>query len=863
MQVKVAPHPYGLALSPDGKTLVTLNNGVAPFSISILTGLGTSSPQVVQIPPGYKTPNADPESVFLGIAVAPDNNTVYISEGNNGRVGAFDLTTHHRLWSVGLDGEFDEHFYRNSFSGDLRLSPDGRRLYILDIAHFRMVTLDTQSKKIIASLSVGRFPFGLALSADGRRAYVTNVGMFRYHMVPGFDPTKTKETGLDFPPFGFPSPESENGTVISGKKISGLGNPNNPASNSVWVVDVSNSSKPRVISRVQTGSPVGPDSAGGSSPGAVVAGRNKIFVSNANQDSISILNAQTNRVEKTVVLEPTEILNSLRGVIPFGMALSPDEKRLYVACGGINAVAVMDTDLDKVIGYIPTAWFPARVLVSKDGNTLYVANAKGFGAGPNGGRNFQPGPEGSYIGDITMGEVSIIPTPSDAQLEDMTRKVLLNNGFLAATDQLRRANDSPVPLAGRPSSKIHHVIFIIKENRTFDEVFGDLGSINGQAVNGEADIARWGLDAMVKGENEPTLDHVRVTPNEHALARRFAISDNYFVDSDVSFDGHRWLQGDYPDELVESEWPAGYGGKFDLVPDNDAPGRLEMGGSSSPQPEDYVENGSIWDHFVRHHIIFRNYGEDVGETGGDDGPGTEPTGTREGLNMPMEEAVFKNTSRIYPNFNTSIPDQYRFEQFKREFDERYVSGKMPFPQFMYIWLPNDHTAKPRPADGYAYRASYVADNDLALGKLIDLISHSPFWKDTAIFVTEDDAQDGRDHVDAHRSVLLVISPYARNGVSHMHADMASILKTFDLIFGMPPLNQYDAAASDLSDMFTSEPNLSPYTALPSDTRIFDPSKARDPEYFAKAGKPLPPSAPLDDSDDIARRFTRRVRSRRH
>ena len=216
-------------------------------------------------------------------------------------------------------------------------------------------------------------------------------------------------------------------------------------------------------------------------------------------------------------------------------------------------------------------------------------------------------------------------------------------------------------------------------------------------------------------------------------------------------------------------------------------------------------------------------------------------------NAPTPKVLFDNTSPTYPMFNTAIPDQYRFDQFKREFEEHYIRGNETLPQFLYIWLPNDHTDEPHPKTGYAYRASYVADNDLALGRLTELLSHSPFWKDMAIFVTEDDAQDGLDHVDAHRSVLLVVSPHARHGISHVHSSMVSILKTFDAIFGIPPLNQFDAAANDLSDMFTSQPDFTPYTALPPDRRIFDPSKTRMP-----ASVELGRSATLDDPN-VSRR----------
>jgi DNA-binding beta-propeller fold protein YncE len=853
--VKVAPHPYGLALSPDGRTLVTANSGTAPFCFSIITRLASREPQVVQIPPRSGSPDAEPDSVFLGVAIAPDNRTLYLSEGNNGRVGIFDLITHQRRGSLSLDGTFQGKVFTNSLSGELKLSPDGHRLVVLDLAHFRLVIFEVQSQQILSSLPVGRMPFGLALSPDGQRAYVSNVGMFQYTLVPGYNPKDARHTGLDFPAFGFPSQEAEKGTTVNGKQIPGLGDPNVPESNSLWVIDIRDAAQPHVIAKIRTGIPVGEESVGGSSPGAVVAGRTKVFVSNANQDSITIINARTNRVEKTVVLRPAPSVEGLRGVLPFGLALSPDEEVLYVACAGLNAVAMLDAKTGRVSSYLPTAWFPVRVAVSPDGNTLYVANAKGFGAGPNGGPDFHAGPEGTYIGDITKGVVSILRVRDARVLRGATARVMRNNGFVAPAAGALRKADFPIPPPGQASTKIRHVVFIVKENRTFDEVFGDMAG-PGSDIAGESSLARYGEDAEVKGKGEPIVEHARVTPNHHALARRFAFSDNFYVDSDVSVDGHHWLVGNYPNELVEATWPPAYGDRLDFRADPEAPGRLIIGGAS-PRPEDYLEAGSLWEHLARHQVSFRNYGEGFDLPGGEGGEGLQPTGLRESVNVPMPKALFENTSRAYPTFNTSISDQYRLGQFQHEFQVRYLSGKEPLPQFLYIWLPNDHTARPRPEDGFRYDASYVADNDLALGKLVELFSHSPFWKNMAVFVTEDDAQDGRDHVDAHRSLLLVASPYARRGVSHVHTSMASILKTFDLIFGLPPLNQYDAAASDLAGMFADQPDFTPYKALPSDTRIFDPAKVVEPGLELRA-RPAPPSEPLDDPATIRRRMRERL-----
>jgi DNA-binding beta-propeller fold protein YncE len=855
-QVKVAPHPYGLVLSPNGKTLVTVNSGTKPFSVSIITGLGDPQPQVAQIPPGFDSTDADPESVFLGAAIAPDNHTLYISEGDNGKIGIFDLVTHQRLDALSLDGTYLGATYKDSLTGAILLTRDGRHLLALDLAHFRLVIVDTQSKQILSSISVGRMPFGLALSPDGKRAYVSNVGMFQYSVVPGYDPKKPRTTGLDFPAFGFPSPEAEKGATVEGKQIAGLGDPNVPDSNSVFVIDLRDPAKPSVLAKVRTGIPVGDKSVGGSSPGDVVAGKKEVFVSNSAQDSITILDARTNRIKKTVVLKPADVVEGLRGVLPFGMALSHDEKKLYVACAGINAVAVLDAHKAKVLEYIPTAWFPARVAVSADNRNLFVANGKGFGAGPNGGPSFHEGPEGTYIGDLMKGVVSIISLPSLKAFASLmnaasdTGRVAANNGFFRSHDRaqgISGRSNLPVPPLGEASTTIKHVVFIVKENRTFDEVFGDLHP-PGADFEGDPALARWGETAQVTEKDEPTIEDGHVTPNHHALARRFGISDNYYVEGDVSVDGHHWLVGNYPNEVLETAVPAGYGRHFTFQPDDDAPGRLSIG-STHPFPETYLEAGSLWEHLSRGHISFRNYGEGLEVAGEDEGIGDQPTGVREATNMPMTEVLFENTSRDYATFNTNISDQYRFGQFEREFQIRYASGKEPLPQFTFIWLPNDHTADPRPADGYAYHASYVADNDLALGKLVQLFSHSPFWKDMAIFVTEDDAQSGVDHVDAHRSVLMVISPYARSGyVSHVHTSMASILKTFDLTFHLGFLNQFDAAATDLSDFFTTQPDFTPYDALPSDVRIFDPAKVREPGLDLKAHH----GAPLDDPDTIRR-----------
>jgi len=251
--------------------------------------------------------------------------------------------------------------------------------------------------------------------------------------------------------------------------------------------------------------------------------------------------------------------------------------------------------------------------------------------------------------------------------------------------------------------------------------------------------------------------------------------------------------------------------------------------NSSVHPEDQLEAGTIWHHFERHGISFRNFGEGFELAGNEEEKGEEPTGSRFLTNVSMPDPLYRNTSREYPGFNMNIPDQFRASQFIGEIQKMYGESKAPLPQVLFIHLPNDHMAKPRPTDGYPYEASFVADNDYALGRIIDFLSHSPWWREMAIFITEDDAQGGRDHIDAHRTVFLGVGPYfKRNYVSHVNSSFPGMLKTVFRLLRLPPLNLFDATAADLSDCFTETPDFTPYGALSIDSRLFDPAKAREP-----------------------------------
>ena len=565
----------------------------------------------------------------------------------------------------------------------------------------------------------------------------------------------------------------------------------------------------------------------------------------AHEDAIAVVSPDGQRLEQQIALSPfpekgfhDAYSRPLRGLMPSGLALG--NARLYVAESGINAVGVVDVERGKILGHIPVGWYPAAVTVSTDGRNLYVANSKGKGSGPNAGIKTAAGTYeggGTYVGNLELGSISVIPLNTMEDLKKATATVLQNN-------EAALMQSGPLP-------HIRHAFLIIRENRTFDEVFGDL-----PGVDGAPQLARYGVNGWA--EENSNARGLSVTPNAHALAGRFATSDRFFADSDVSTDGHRWAVGMAPTPWMDIAWPATENNRRTEDPLSSAPGRRALGGNADgPMPEDEPEFGSIWEHVAGAGLPLFNYGEGLEVEGVDEREGTEPEGQRLYLNAPVPEPIFESTDRLYSTFNTGIPDQNRVAEFSRDFLRKAAKGYAP--ALTVIRLPNDHTADPRPGDGYPYRASYVADNDLALGKIVQTISHSPIWKDSAIFVTEDDSQSGVDHVDAHRSVLLVISPWTKSGyVSHRHSSMVSIQKTIYEVLGLGPLNLEDALSTDMSDMFTDKPNLDPFDAKPSDPKVFDEKKAKvaHPKTAAEARKLLD----CDDPREIEAEFRERSAS---
>jgi YVTN family beta-propeller protein len=823
--VVTAPHPYGLALSPDGRMAVTANSGTGPFSLSVVRNLDVQTPDVTQIPPGANTDEGVLNAVFMGLAFLSDNRTLVVSGGDDGTVMLWDVVTGTRNATISCNVAVNGVPYADSYIGDLVLSHDGRTVYAVDQANFRLIVLDIVEQAVVASVPVGRYPFGVALSPDEKTVYVANVGMFEYQPVEGYD--GTEGTALDFPPFAFGTQEAEEGvTLPDGRRVPGLGDPNAPESFSVWAVDTASR---QVVAKVKTGALVGElvegiPAVGGSSPNSIAVSDDYVFVSNGSNDSVTVISRRTNAVVTDIPFKLHPAINSLRGMIPFGVALSPDGTRLYVAMSGINAVAVVDTRLLAVRGYVPTAWFPSKLKVTPDGKQLVIANAKGFGSGPNGGANFTPGPEGRNIGRLMKGVVQICDVPDDAHLATLTDDVLRRN-FLVEPASDDGTNPVPSESGGR-QSPIRYVVYITKENRTFDQVYGDL-----PGVNGDPTLATLGAGRRVVNSTETrVVENVTVMPNHRRLAQQFTILDNFYCDSDHSADGHRWLVGVYPNEWVETSTSVSYGDRRRHITTSSAPGRRAVTGASGAiYPEDYNEAGAIWEHLERNGVHFWNFGLGFEFAGGFEEQHHEFTGIRIPLNYPMPKPLFERTSRTFATYNTNVPDQFRVDMFEKELNERWLSGKEPFPNLITMMLPNDHGSDERPADGYPFRESYMADNDLALGRVVAMLSQTPYWNEMVIFVTEDDAQGGLDHVDAHRSLCLVIGPWAKRGyVSKTHANFGSILKTMFHILGVPPLNQYDGGATLLSDCFTDAPDNTPYHVVGVHPEIFDPQKALDP-----------------------------------
>ncbi|HEY3268438.1 MAG TPA: alkaline phosphatase family protein [Armatimonadota bacterium] len=570
----------------------------------------------------------------------------------------------------------------------------------------------------------------------------------------------------------------------------------------------------------------------GDHPAALLldASQRRLFVANAGSDTISVIDPAADRVTSTTLLRPAAA-HALAGATPTGMALDAAGKRLYVALGDMNAVAVVDVaGKPRLLGYVPTGWYPTAALVAPDGGYLFVANAKGVDTRhPNATPSGPNGAWGRYTLSILEGAVSRIRIPTTQELKVLTAQVLKNNRLAAPMT-------AGSPLKGIP---VKHVIYIIKENRTYDEVMGDATK-----GNGDPSLVLFGQD---------------VTPNQHALANRFALLDNFYVCAEVSADGWNWSTSGMTSEYTARNVPFNYGGR----------GRTyDFEGENSGVPVDLLglpdvarsPGGYIWENAARHGVGFRNYGFFNGSGV------TLPDGRTVNYgNGVTKRALLGKTDVDYLQFNMEYADSdawvklnapetvvmksfgknkspSRYTEWKREWDAYVKNGKLP--PFTMIRLPRNHTAGTTP--GMASPRAMVADNDYALGEIVEAVSKSRYWKSTAIFVLEDDAQNGFDHVDSHRSPSFVISPLVRKGtVDHRFYNTDSVLRTMELLLGLPPMNRFDATAPVLDFWNAAPDNSAPYTAILPDPSILR-QVTRKTAYRAAASARMN----FRDADDI-------------
>jgi len=509
-----------------------------------------------------------------------------------------------------------------------------------------------------------------------------------------------------------------------------------------------------------------------------------LFVANANDNSVSVINTDEEQVVET--LNAALFPDAAPGSTSNGLALSADEKTLYIANADNNCLALFDVSkpgFSKSKGFIPVGWYPTNVKVI--GQKIFVTNGKGFSSKPN-----VKGPDPSdkeqevnhqradykrnqskteYIGGLFKGTMSIINEPDEKKLGIYSQSVYRNTPYNKEQEKIAKGEPgNPVPMKVGDKSPIKYVFYIIKENRTYDQVLSDIKGGNGDA------------SLLLFGE--------RITPNQHKLAKEFVLLDNFYVDGEVSADGHNWSLGAYATDYLEKNWPTNYG---DRGGNYDAEGTREIANN---------KGGFIWDHCKKAGVTFRTYGEFADDYK---------------ANIPVLEGNF---CPYYTSWDQSVRDTTRFYQWKREFDS--LLTKNAVPQFNSLRFINDHTeglskGKPTPF-------AHVADNDWTVGLFVEYLSKSPIWKETAIFIVEDDAQNGPDHVDAHRTTAYLAGGFVkRKFIDHTMYSTSSILRTIELILGIPPMTQYDAAAEPMWRCFTSTPDLSPFTSVASNVDLND------------------------------------------
>ncbi|GAB3872991.1 alkaline phosphatase family protein [Hymenobacter segetis] len=718
----------GWKLSPAGTTTPL---GDLPLSLQISpdgrlaavtnAGWGENSVQLLDAATGQVLDTKVVPAAWAGLAFAPDGRTLYASGGQHNRIHCFRIE--------GQKLQPDSAFvlgqkWPKQKIGVAGLAVDGRHnvLYAVTREDNSLYTFDLKTRRILRTLKLPAEAYGTLLSPDGTRLYIT---LWGGHAVAVYDTEKQQ-----------------------------------------LLASIPVESHPNDLALTRDG--------------------RRLFVANANSNSVSVIDTRVGLVIET--LNTALFPASPAGSTPDGLTLSADDSQLFIANADNNCLAVFDVReprASRPLGFIPTGWYPTAVRVV--GNQLLIANGKGSTSKPNpDGPNpvRDDGEKGKgYIGGLLLGSLSRLPVPDEKALAAFSAQVYANTPF---TKTRETAPDvpagSPVPQRVGEASPIKHVFYIIKENRTYDQVLGDL-----PAGNGDASLC---------------LFPEKVTPNHHALTREFVLLDNFYVDAEVSADGHNWSTAAYATDFVEKSWPGNYSGRG---------GEYDFEGNRGEVAE--PKDGFLWDYCRRAGRSFRNYGEFVYK-----GKASLP-------------AIAGHFCEAYAGFDLHVRDVDREKVWEQDFDQLVAANQLP--DLSIIRLPNDHTFGAR--KGEFSPLSYAADNDLALGRLIEHLSKSPVWKESVVMVVEDDAQNGPDHIDAHRSTAYLVGPYIRrHAVVHTAYTTSGMLRTLELILGLPPMSQYDAAALPLWACFTPKPNFKPYALRPATT----PQDVRNTAFNAPARRSL-------------------------
>jgi YVTN family beta-propeller protein len=710
--------PNGWSLTPLGKSLslgdLPLNMVVSPSKKYIaVTNNGQSTQSIQLIDAVHDKILSDkiiPES-WLGLAFSQDEKWLYASGGNDNVIVKYQISNNNRLTEIEQIKLGEKWPVKISPAG-IQIDDRTNTLFVVTKENNSLYLVNLKTKKTI-SFPLGAEAYTCLLSKSKAELYISLWGGSR-----------------------------------------------------VLVFDIQ---KKKIVDSISVGD----------HPNDLCLSRNGrfLFVANANDNSVSVIDMQTRKVLET--LDAALYPGSPAGSTTNGVALSEDEKTLYIANADNNCLAVFDVSKPgsgKSIGFIPVGWYPTGVRVI--GKKVFVSNGKGLSSLPNpaykpfdtshANISFQHSViKTSYIGGLFTGTLSIFQSPSPQQLIQYSSVVFQNSPY--HKDRELTASGmagNPVPMRIGDPSPVKYVFYIIKENRTYDQVLGDL-----PGGNGDSSLCLFGE---------------KITPNLHALAKEFVLLDNFYVDAEVSADGHNWSMGGYANDYLEKTWPTSYGGR---------------GGTYDGEGSRAIANnkgGFIWDHCNRAGISFRTYGEFADDY--------KP-------NIPVLKNHF---CTYYTSWDQHVRDTTRVGQWKRDFDSLVANNTLP--QLNTLRIINDHTEglkKGRPTP-----FAHCADNDLAVGMFVDYLSKSAVWKESVVFIVEDDAQDGPDHVDAHRSTAYIAGGYIRrHAIDHTMYSTTSMLHTIELLLGFPPMSQYDAAAEPMWRCFSNQADLTPFEARPLQTDI--------------------------------------------